>query len=222
MKSTPAKNSIRTIVVYTLAAAVTEVHADGDWVVGSLSEIQEEFYGRNADTMIQDFANWPADIRAIVKFTKRYGPLTRNSVSGEPFRFHVDDWKEEQAGFQFHWKGSVKFQETPGQHVSTSVVPVQHELLVYQNHRLEYQAASLLRLLELNLSFCPPERIRCCRRPDCPTPYFIAHHLRQRFCSDVCARWGQSMWKRDWWEKHGNQWRKIRKKKERKHGKKSL
>jgi hypothetical protein len=42
--------------------------------------------------------------------------------------------------------------------------------------------------------------LRVCERPDCKTPYFLAEHGKERYCSIGCANWAQSNWKKRWHE----------------------
>jgi hypothetical protein len=81
--------------------------------------------------------------------------------------------------------------------------------------RLIYGAANLWRFLMLALFSTPGERLRKCHNPDCASPYFVAHHLNQNFCSEPCARWGQRQQALAWWNKHGKEERQKLLKKER-------
>lgn len=75
-----------------------------------------------------------------------------------------------------------------------------------------FVADSLYHALVLKLlSLSKAKKLRRCRRPDCDrTPYFIADHGRQQYCSERCGAWGQQQLKKAWWEKHGEQWREKR------------
>lgn len=75
-----------------------------------------------------------------------------------------------------------------------------------------FVADSLYHALVLKLlSLSEAKKLRRCRRPDCDrTPYFIADHGRQQYCSERCGAWGQQQLKKAWWEKHGEQWREKR------------
>jgi hypothetical protein len=91
---------------------------------------------------------------------------------------------------------------------SQRTIPVEAgEELILRDGRLEYKAKSLSRLLHLELLSIPPARLRTCVRPGCNTPYFVAHHLGQRYCTESCARWAQGEWKRKWWNEFGAEWR---------------
>jgi hypothetical protein len=59
---------------------------------------------------------------------------------------------------------------------------------------------------------------KVCKNPNCPAPFFVARKARQHYCSDKCAEVFQKEWKRNWWTKHGPQWRRGRKQAKRKSG----
>jgi hypothetical protein len=42
----------------------------------------------------------------------------------------------------------------------------------------------------------------------CPGPYFIKMRPNQKFCSEVCAAPAQRAFKRQWFQEHGEEWRK--------------
>jgi hypothetical protein len=51
-----------------------------------------------------------------------------------------------------------------------------------------------------------------CARPGCAAPYFVAGRITQQYCSVDCADAMQDEWRRNWWNAHGNEWRRKRKK----------
>ena len=160
--------------------------------------------------LIEDFLNWPSDTGSIVRFTRKYGPLHQEAVRAAEFKFFYEGWKGDQNFFRKLWLSSSKYpdwQPTGG-------------TLAFRNGRLTYTAPSLYMFLYMDLVTCEAKRLRHCKRPDCTHPYFIAGHLKQRFCSDLCAEWGQREWKKQWWKDHGETWRANRKieQKEVKHG----
>lgn len=58
------------------------------------------------------------------------------------------------------------------------------------------------------------DRARHCLNPDCnASPYFIAEKRRMKYCSPECAKPAQKLFKREWWNKYGAEWRKQRSKK---------
>jgi hypothetical protein len=53
-------------------------------------------------------------------------------------------------------------------------------------------------------------RLTQCNNPACPSPFFFARRLSQRFCSEDCALPAQREIKRRWWTEHGTNWRRRR------------
>lgn len=47
-----------------------------------------------------------------------------------------------------------------------------------------------------------------CANPDCSAPLFIRSRKNQSVCSADCRDAMQRKWQRDWWAKHGRNWRK--------------
>jgi hypothetical protein len=56
-------------------------------------------------------------------------------------------------------------------------------------------------------------KTRCCQNRECHSPYFWASRRSQKYCSDVCALPAQRSYKRLWWQKNGEEWKKLRAKK---------
>jgi hypothetical protein len=56
-------------------------------------------------------------------------------------------------------------------------------------------------------------KTRCCHNRECHSPYFWASRSSQKYCSDVCALPAQRSYKRLWWQKNGEEWKKLRAKK---------
>ena len=54
---------------------------------------------------------------------------------------------------------------------------------------------------------------RCCHNRECHSPYFWASRRSQKYCSDVCALPAQRSYKRLWWQKNGEEWKRLRAKK---------
>ena len=54
-----------------------------------------------------------------------------------------------------------------------------------------------------------------CGNPSCAAPYFFATKKGQKYCTDLCAEYGQREAKKRWWTEHGDQWRTNRRAKTR-------
>ena len=150
--------------------------------------------------LFEDFANWANNLASVLRFTKLYGPLEVSARPGVDFRFRLENWDLWQAGVRGVWGTGTSllgiYDDRPG-----------GRGWQYQGSVLSYRAASLWEYLQLSLMACPKERLRKCARPDCPHPYFVARHLKQNYCSEPCATWGQRQWKLKWWKEHGKEWR---------------
>jgi hypothetical protein len=202
--STPAKSLLR-FNFYALAG-VEEVRVEGLEIVGRWKNSLEHIYSSPKKRLAEQFANCASDDAAIVRFTKRYGPLTCEALPGAEFRFRVQDWRFEQDCFRQRWehlrpqrgvkKVSAEYQRNQG-----------GDGIEYEDGSLRYRTTNLNRFLLLDLLSCPAERLRRCARPDCENPYFVASHLGQRYCSEKCAGWKQQQHKKEWWKHHGKEWR---------------
>lgn len=50
-------------------------------------------------------------------------------------------------------------------------------------------------------------KTRVCRNSNCSSRYFLARRKTQKYCNEDCALPAQRACKRDWWRKHGDEWR---------------
>ena len=185
-----------------------------------------DFYGLKARLLAEEFVNWgdkPAD---IVRFIKVYAPLYVRASAGESrpgttpgdrpvrvpprpgaeFHFSIPAWRAAQASFRRTWNIIGGFRTEFVLHLEGL------DSLTAAGGRVMYKASSLYNFMLMELLLAPHERLRKCRYPECPHPYFLARHLRQTYCSDLCAKWAQSQWKKKWWERRGKEWLENRKK----------
>jgi hypothetical protein len=175
---------------------------DSNKIVGRFKGTPEEFCGPSKGRLIEDFLNWPSDLKSILRFTRKYGPLQVPAIGSGEFEVFWHPWTVDQRRFRSLWRQKGFFDLNEWERSSGT--------LAYRNGWLTYTAANLYVYLYMDLVTCEAKRLRICKRADCPNPYFIAHHLKQRFCSDKCAQWGQREWKKQWWNEHGQSWRKQR------------
>ena len=54
------------------------------------------------------------------------------------------------------------------------------------------------------------DRALICPNPDCPARFFFRVKKRQKYCSEVCAGFGQKIAKQRWWAAEGDRWRSKR------------
>ena len=156
-------------------------------------------------SLIQTFVNWPDDAKSVVRFTRRYGALKIPPVPGASFEFHLDEFRAVQKELREMWRNLPKYSDFQPLKLGGT--------LRFHRASIIYTAPTLYAYLYVDLATSPVERVRLCKREACHHPYFIAGHLKQRFCSDECAEEGQRVLKREWWEKHGQSWRAKRRRK---------
>ncbi len=189
---TPAK-SRRNFRFCTLAG-VEDVRLVGtNKIVGRFKATLEEFYGLPKRRLIEDFLNWSSDPESVLHFTRKYGPLRDAPIGGREFEFPWFHWTLDQRRLRSLWRRRV-YDLSDAESTGGS--------LALGKGWLTYRAVNLFMYLYMDLVTCEAKRLRICKRADCPTPYFIASHLKQRFCSDKCAEWGQREWKKQWWTEH--------------------
>jgi len=197
---TPALSSRN--VRFCVLAGVEDVRLVGKEVVGRFQANLKEFYGPPRRRLIEDFLNWPHDPEDVLRFTSKYGPLRGAAVEGTAFAVSWFPWYADQRVLQNLWRNRSILRSSASESVEGS--------LELRQGSLTYTASDLYTFLYLDLVTCEAKRLRICKRGDCPHRYFIAGHLKQRFCDEKCAQWGQREWKKHWWTEHGAAWRQER------------
>jgi hypothetical protein len=203
-------NSLQRVAFFTLAG-VDSAQLAGDAIEGRFAHDLKPFFGITGKRVSEEFANWPDDSQGILRFTRRFGPLEESAQPGSDFNFLLRSWRFFQASFRKNWEA---FPPRPGRYFAYSSYfgTAGGRGWSFDSNGLTYRAATFLEFLTLSLMACPKERLRKCTKPDCPHPYFVARHLQQNYCSEPCAKWGQSEWKRNWWAKKGKEWRRQQRK----------
>jgi hypothetical protein len=168
-------------------------------ITGRFAANLKEFYGPSNGRLIEHFLNWKTDLESILRFTSKYGPLRNKPVGGAEFEVSWFDWKLDQRRLQNLWERRRVFEFSEPESSGGS--------LVLGKDWLTYRALNLFVFLSMDLATCESKRLRKCKHPDCPNPHFIATHLKQKFCSEPCAAWGQKELKKQWWAKNGPEWR---------------
>jgi hypothetical protein len=165
----------------------------------------------SADVLVE-YANCRADLAGVRRFTERFGPVSHSRHNMRSFGFPLKDWIDEQSQFRKGWDFLLEFgaraampELFPGYKfriAASGFFQLTRSGLVYDTESLH--EAMMLKLLQL----CERKRLRRCHNPACTqTPYFVAEHARQTYCSTVCSDWGQSKAKKKWWGKKGPGWR---------------
>jgi hypothetical protein len=208
-----ANNLNQRVRVFTLAG-VRSAELDGDVVTGRWQDDLTKMFGsKRTKSLIAEFANWPSTAAKILNFTKRYGALScaassGTSNGGETFSEPLSAWRESQRIFQRRWEQRNILVYAP---TALGTAEASHNM-IHLSHRggAVIQVGTLYWLLTVELFLLPQERTKKCQRPGCENPYFIAHHLKQRYCGEECARWAQQQWKLEWWAREGQKWRVAR------------
>ncbi|HXM64157.1 MAG TPA: hypothetical protein VN950_25065 [Terriglobales bacterium] len=197
-------NSIRKFRFCNLAGVENVQLIGSNRIVGRFQADLKEFYGPSKHRLIEDFLNWRSDPKSILRFTRKYGPLRDEPVAGKEFEVFWWPWQADQKRLRSLWRRRGVFDLSEAESTGGS--------LALGKGWLTYRVVNLFVYLYMDLVTCEAKRLKICKRADCPNPYFIASHLKQRFCSDKCAEWGQREWKKQWWTEHGTAWRENRKK----------
>lgn len=212
---------------FSTLAGVESASIEGESITGVWkSELAWKAQPKKAGWAAEDFVNWPDSEKAILQFTKRYGPLDDRPLPGKRFQFSIGQWREEQEGIRLLWQivcsggdhiSWGKFKDDVWQsHFalegadSWSIPTQEGDGFAYQRGQLVYRTATMLGFLKLDLLSVPHDYLRRCKRQDCPTRFFVAEHLREDYCSPICKQWAQRLWKRNWWNKKGKTQRKRR------------
>jgi len=220
------ERTARTIQFSTLAG-VESAAIEGDSITGIWKpEPAWRCQPKKNGAAAEDFANWSDSENEVLRFTKRYGPLDARPIGGRQFRFSIPQWRNDREGIRFLW-GMVRLGSDFGSlgknedgvfrpqlnfegRNKWSIPTQEGDHFAYQHGQLVYRTATLLRFLMLDLLSVPREYLRTCKRPNCPTAFFVAEHLREDYCSPECKRWAQRLWKRNWWNEKGKTERKGR------------
>lgn len=157
----------------------------------------------------ETFANCDGTPEAIRKFTTKYGPLRNPIKPGDSFRFREDDWRACQSFFRHVWRMT-----RPPLYSSAMLregkfkTPADHGFSLSLSRRgssiaIGIQGNDLWSLIDLCFYSLPLERVRFCPAEGCLKPYFFATHLRQNYCGDeLCIRWGELKFKREYWDRN--------------------
>jgi hypothetical protein len=211
---------------FSTLAGVESASVEGDAITGVWKPDLTWRTPKKAGGVAEDFANWPDSGKEILRFTKRYGPLEARPIGGKQFRFLIGQWRNDQEGIRFLW-GTVCLggdSGSLGKHEDGvfrpqfnfegpnkwSMPTQESDQFAYGHGQLVYRTATLLRFLMLDLLSVPRQYLRICKRPKCPTAFFVAEHLREDYCSQECKQWAQRLWKRNWWNEKGKTQRKGR------------
>jgi len=200
---------------FSVLAGVDHAHLEGEEVVGHWADNLKRLDTGGPNSLAVRFANEGDSPEDILRFTKKYGPLSLQPTQLKglsEFRFSLHEWRFDQWSFRSNWESLVQAEKEPLVIHGWGYVDTRRVVRSWNLDRggLTYQVPCLREFLHLELFSGPRERLRKCPNPDCKTPYFVAENLKQHCCSDFCKRWAQRQAKRLWWGDHGESWRKSR------------
>src|SRR5262249_55242453 len=152
------------ILFFTLAGT-EDVQLDGHSIVGRFKPDLRKYDG---PSLIQDFVNWRNEPVSWVRFVRRYGPLLTEARHGLTFQSDVKEFTENQERFRQSW-----LDKRSGWQLSCKIT------ITCLARKTTFRVEDLRWFLFLDLVTQDPKRLKLCRNPTCPTPYFIAHHLGQ-------------------------------------------
>jgi hypothetical protein len=194
------RNNFRLVTM----VGVRSARRSGNVISGHFKAKLAELTGAIEANLVETFVNWPNDSDNILGFTRQYGPLKLPATENGDFSFPIEDWKQSQAYFHELWKQPKTLEK----------LGVPDGTLRFSRGTITYEATDLFRYLQFDLLMNESERVRVCRRIGCSHPYFVAAHLKKRFCSPECAEEGQKEAKREWWQRNGKEWRQTQKDKD--------
>ena len=195
------------------AIGTKDVRIEGDEITGLWAD-PTELTAPRRPMLVEEFLKWDRASKSIVQFTQRYAPLLWTGcpadmpddalpAEDQPFRFPIDAWCHMQEQFQDVWRlicssehrnAGFKGYFSPADSISVSA------------GRVVFRAQNLRLFMVMEIVTSHLERLRVCKRPGCATPYFVAHHAKEAYCSPSCAEWAQAEIKKKWWAESGKSW----------------
>ena len=168
---------------------------------------------------VEDFANCLLDINSVKRFTKRYGPLWgEDQAHPGSFAFMLSQWIADRRNYRMMWDRLL------GLEIAEDNLPVLPKDLLWlrdaQDPWKKVQTSGTFEITKLGLAYVADTlysalllkmlavsvdgKLRRCAKPGCDQQiYFIAQHGKSRYCSEICAKWAQSEWKKEWWADKG-------------------
>jgi hypothetical protein len=197
----------RNFSIYFLVPTLNSVRLVGGQISGRLTLAVGE--AKPLPNLITNFLNWPTNDEDILRFTKKYGPINTAEVGGG-WSFGAEEWRGDQYFMQQAW-GRDAIWGTQNECFGVGF-DKSDRIWFYKDGHIVLERTELRQFLDDSLHAVPPERMKKCRRPaeeGCDTPYFIANHLHQEYCSVVCSAWAQRASKREWWRRRNEKLKEI-------------
>lgn len=139
-----------------------------------------------ARSLTEEFLNCADDAESILNFTRRYGSLHEASGQGR-FQLDIAEWKKDQASLRWWWdrfaEYAARYKEPPIPSTVVGVVPL--DQFRVDKTGLTYECANPFHYMKLEIAALPAQRLRRCRHEEC-RHRFVAHDLREKYCSESC------------------------------------
>jgi hypothetical protein len=180
---------------------VEEAHLSGNQVSGRFAQNLNEVRPSRDSRILEVFLNCPAEPEAILRFTRKYGPLKQEPNTGDEFTFEIQEFTGAQQLLREMWRNPAAYSGSPIDLLKLGGT------LTFHGGTVTYNAPTLFNYFYADFVFSPLERFRICQRQGCPHPFFFAKHRNRQFCSEQCAEASQRESNREWWQKHGASWR---------------
>jgi hypothetical protein len=171
-------------VRFSVLVSTTEAELAGrDRIVGK--RLGSKAWVNRARSLTEEFLNCDDDAHSILLFTRKYGPLDESS-GRDQFQFDIAEWKKDQARLRGWWEMFAEYGRRSRQPPTSVVVEaVPRDLFRVDENGLTYECATLSHYMVLEIAALPPQRLRSCSREGC-RHRFVAHDLREKYCSESC------------------------------------
>jgi hypothetical protein len=187
-------------VRFSVLVSTTSAELDGpgrDRIVGKRSG--SKAWVNRARSLTEEFLNSGDDAQSILHFTKKYGPLQESS-GRDQFQFDIAEWKKDHARLRGWWEMfaeyATRYKKPP---IPSTVVGVTSlDRFRVDKTGLTYECSNILKYMVLEIAAFPPERLRKCHRDGCKHR-FVAHDLREKYCSEFCKTGEQNKAKLRYW-----------------------
>ena len=175
----------------------------------------QEFKNR---ALLRAFVNiMPDDNEAQETFERVHGPIFHNAQPADYF-FHADKFRQAWTAKEPSEREQVnrnleEIFKTERPLKRPEGWPVDQRINIRVNFGdaefpITIQPRDLLDKLVLIL--LTSEHLGVCANPQCSEKYFVAADRKQKYCSYDCADVRRRQAKMEWWDEHGDKWRKDR------------
>jgi hypothetical protein len=153
--------------------------------------------------MAEEFLNCATDGQSILHFTKKYGALTYPIGRTRSFEFSLADWRREQARVASSWDRHASVASLPDTVTigATVIETLPRDQFQIERTGLTFLCADLRHFMVLEIASLPGERLRVCQCEGC-IQRFVAHDLREKYCSESCKTTERNKAKLRYWDAH--------------------